>query len=130
MPLASKRYKYESGFNRPGGCGSMFYQNRELKSMNDIIGFENIDFKDNNINCNYMFSVSGITDFEFTDNLLAVSDTEAGKYDSSTAVFSMDNMLSGTDIVTLDLSCLERIPKLYIYISGICKNCHSLESVN
>ena len=125
-----KRYEYESGFNNPEGCSSMFYQTRELKSMSDIIGFENIDFKDNNINCAYMFSVSGITDFEFTDNLLAVSDTEADKYQSSTARFSMDNMLSGTNIATLDLSCLERIPKLSIYIGGICKNCISLENVN
>ena len=125
-----KRYEYESGFDRPKGCSYMFYQNRELKSMSDIIGFENIDFKDNNINCDSMFSVSGITDFEFTDNLLAVSDTEADKYQSSTALFSMNNMLSGTNIVTLDLSCLERIPKLYISINNICKNCHSLENVN
>ena len=125
-----KRYEYETGFDRPKGCSYMFYQTRELKSMSDIIGFENIDFKDNNINCSYMFSVSGITDFEFTDNLLAVSDTEADKYRSSTAQFSMEDMLNGTNIVTLDLSCLERIPKLYIYISGICKNCRSLESVN
>ena len=125
-----KRYEYETGFGRPEGCSYMFYQTRKLKSMSDIIGFENIDFKDNNINCAYMFAVSGITDFEFTDNLLAVSDTEADKYQSSTALFSMESMLSGTNIATLDLSCLERIPKLYIYISGICKNCRSLESVN
>ena len=125
-----KRYEYETGFDRPKGCSYMFYQTRELKSMSDIIGFENIDFKDNNINCAHMFEISGITDFKFTDNLLAVSDTEANKYQDSTALFSMEDMLSGTNIVTLDLSCLERIPKLYIYISGICKNCRSLESVN
>ena len=125
-----KKYEYESGFDRPKGCSYMFYQTRELKSMSNIIGFENIDFKDNNINCTYMFAVSGVTDFEFTDNLLAVSDTEANKYTFSTALFDISYMLSGSGIVTLDLSCLERIPKLYITLSNICENCHSLESVN